>query len=179
MEKTITVSELITKYNELNNAASKEAFLNASIKGVNYMTTPMVDGLATQIVNSSSFDEEGNLKIDSFRRYFLFIITLIDSYTNIDIDTKNVTLEYDNLKENELIDIIINHIPEDCVITLQTAIDMKVDDLLTNYQMKRMDKISMMPEKTIMFLSDILEKYSEQIGNIDWEKVLQNNENNE
>lgn len=166
MEKNITVAELIEKFNEFNNENTKNTFLKNTIKTVNYMSTPMVDALATQIVNNSSFNDDGDINIDSFRRYILYIITLIEEYTNIKIDSSNAIIEYDNLVENDLVDRIINLIPVKCVQNLETAVKIKGDDIIMNYQLKRYDSISLIPEKIMHIATMLINDYVKEIGEI-------------
>lgn len=171
MEKTITVEKLIEKYNELNNKNSKEAYLKATIKTVDYLDVTVLDVIATAIVNASSFDKDGNLNIDSFKRFILLSCAYINNCTNIEIDSNNWTAQYDLLKKNGIFDIIYDLISPEVITDIQTIVNMKVDDLLTNYQMKRYDKIAYMPESLILSLEGIIEKYNDTLTT-----YLQNNQ---
>ena len=76
---------------------------------------------AELIVKNSSYailknEETGEMKktnrikINSPMRYILFVMTVIDKYTNLKVNFKDVLPEYDYLNKNGLIEIIFNKI---------------------------------------------------------------------
>lgn len=165
MEKTITVDKLIENYTKLTSDKVKEEYLNRNIKVINNLSVAVLDVIGTSIINASSFDKDNNIAIDSYKRYILSIFAYINNCTNIEVDSKNWTNEFDILNKYGLVEKIISMIPENVINDIDAVVHMKYDDLVMNYQLKRYDKISYIPESLLLGISDIIEKISEATEN--------------
>lgn len=131
MEKNITVKQFVDSYTKLTNDTTKQTLLD-SIKTVDYMDYSLVTYYANQILANSCFDENGNIHIDSCKKYLMTVFTLINAYTSIKCTPENWVEEYDLLNKNGLLPIIIARIPDNAVKDLENFLQMKFDDLMTN-----------------------------------------------
>lgn len=91
----------------------------------------------TNIVNSTTRIIEKNkeiLKINSSARYLLFVMRLIDIYTDIEIDFTDAkyVYQYDDLNKVGAIGNLIAAIPEREYSEFSTLLNMKLDDFRDN-----------------------------------------------
>lgn len=89
------------------------------------------------IIKNTTHIKDGNMeivKIDSVARHIVFVMRIIDLYTDICIDFKDgkYVSQYDQLNEVGAIDYIINNIPESEYIEFNAILDMKLNDFRDN-----------------------------------------------
>lgn len=87
------------------------------------------------IIDKTMYTELNGEKVfkkNSTSQYLLYTLTLIDLYTDLDIDFKNLLDEYDELEKYALITPIISFINENELQTWQTISNMIIDDLMVN-----------------------------------------------
>ena len=130
-ENGITIDELIENYSKRATAKMKEEYLRTAIKVVPYIGYGTKIFLADSIIKASCL-KDGQIYVDSCKKYLLYIFALIDTYTNIELDTANWMFQYDELDSLGLIEPILELIPEKETVTFRTILDMKLDDLMTN-----------------------------------------------
>lgn len=130
-ENAITIDKLIDGYSKRATAKMKEEYLRTAIKVVPYIGYGTKIFLADSIIKASCL-KDGQIYIDSCKKYLLYIFSLIDTYTNIELDTANWMFQYDRLDNLGLIEPILELIPEKETVTFRTILDMKLDDLMTN-----------------------------------------------
>lgn len=142
------IKDFIEQY---HNATDKPKFLKKIIFRYHM---PYVDKLAAaqSIVKLSTYDEEGNFRINSPQRYLLWVQAILHGYTTLETGDAFIT-SYDALDQEGLIEEIIAAIGKDAE-ALQTIISMTLDDLLTNER----DLVSYVDHKseTIMQAFDVL-----------------------
>ena len=161
MEEKINVKEFAEGYEKSKN---KPLYLK-KLTINDYVPYGEKSFLANKIVESTSYDEQRNIKIDSTARYLVFIYTLLKSYTNLDIDAEHMTEDFDELNRYGLVDEIINLIPEKEVNEFNKVLGMVYDDFMTNhYEIHgfiegMMQKISNVINGTSPELLDELRKY--------------------
>lgn len=95
------------------------------------------DVICTAIVDATCRIQVGDkkvAKINSTGRYLLFVMRLIDLYTDIDIDFKdaNYVREYDALNRIGAVDALIDAIPKSEYAEFNTILNMKMDDFRDN-----------------------------------------------
>ena len=91
----------------------------------------------TNIVESTCYeilsDGKKIFKVNSPFRNALFLLNLVEHYTDISIDWKQGALsEFDALSESETLALIIKTIPESEVKQCSSILEMCLDDLMTN-----------------------------------------------
>ena len=132
----ITVDMFVKTY-KANSKAKDKTFEDFIAK---HITTHYVDFITKSvycdsIIKSSCHKKDGNrefIKIDSATRYLFFVMRLIELYTDIQIDNKNVVSDYDKLNEVGAIGTLIAAIPASEYSEFSTLLDMKMDDFRDN-----------------------------------------------
>ncbi len=153
MDKDYTVEQFVKKYKENSTDDAKQEFLHNSVKTEKYLSYNSKIVLAKKIVENSSYavepviengeilkDENGNVKfeqtkklqIDSNRREILFIYTILQHYTNIEMDGVKILEEFDMLNEAGLIDKIIAMIPEREIAEFDAVVKRTFADFMEN-----------------------------------------------
>lgn len=130
-EKRIDLYNLVKEYNKRSSIKLKKEFLKVVVKTKPYLNYGKKMFLADTIINTSCL-KDGNVHIDSCKKYILYIYTLIKYYTNIDIKENQLLIQYDLLDEFGLVEEILELIPEKEIVTFKTILEMKQDDLMTN-----------------------------------------------
>lgn len=95
------------------------------------------DVICTSIINATCKVKDGEyefIKINSVGRYIIFVMRLIDLYTDIQIDFNDVKYieQYDELNQIGAIDSIISTIPKAEYTEFSTILNMKLDDFRDN-----------------------------------------------
>ena len=132
--------------------------------------------LAQNIINQSCL-KDGNVHIDSCKKYILYIYTLIRFYTNIDFKEKDVLIQYDLLDSNDLIEKILVLIPEKERITFKTILDMKQDDLMTNkygtyaFITEQVNRVTSVAPEISKAFTPLVEKLNEKLESLDENKI--------
>lgn len=147
MDKNCTVKDFVVKYEKLTNDTDKTKFFKTELKVETYLSYADKLTVAENIVKNSSYaivkKDDGELiktnkiKINSPIRYVLFAMTVIDKYTNIAVNFKDVITDFDCLNKNSLLEIIFKKIGEKEIGEFNTVLDMVLDDFMTNeYEFK-------------------------------------------
>lgn len=101
---------------------------------IDYLTK---NTMCTNIVTATTRIKNGDrtiLRIDSSAQFMLFIMNLINSYTDIEIEFKDTKFvkQYDALNKVGAIDDIVQAIPEKEYTEFTTLLNMKMDDFRDN-----------------------------------------------
>lgn len=175
-ENGITIDKLIDGYLKRTSTKMKEEYLKAVIKVKPYASYGVKIFLADTIIKTSCL-KDGKVHIDSCKKYMLYLFALIDTYTNIEINQKEWTFEYDRLDSLGLIESILGLIPEKEIATFKTILDMKMDDLMTNrygthaFVEEQMDRLSAITSELNKAFAPLMDKLIEKIDTIDENKV--------
>lgn len=132
-EKKIELDWLISKYNSFRSDEAKKVFLEKTIKTVEYTNFEVVCGYVDIIIAQSMFNKNGDILVDSCKKYLLYIYTLIAFYTNINVHANSWIKEFNSICRYGLLDEIIKLIPESEKVTLEAILDMKTGDVNINY----------------------------------------------
>lgn len=170
MNKDFNVKSFVEEYEKQVNDADKAKFLKTKLKTEKYMPYADKLALAENIVKSSSYaivKEDGVLKqtdriaLNSPMRYVLFVMTVVDKYTNIEVDFKNIMPEFDALNFNSLIESIFEKVGDKETAEFNTVVDMVLNDFMANkYQFKNYIN------ETLSRVSGLVEKCAPLIDNI-------------
>ena len=170
MNKDFNVKSFVEEYEKCSNNDDKAKFLKSKLKTEKYM--PYADKLtfAENIVNHSSYamvKEDGVLKqtdkiaLNSPMRYILFVMTVVDKYTNIEVNFGNIMPDFDALNFNSLIEIIFEKIGDKEMAEFNTIVEMVLNDFMANkYQFKNYI------DDTLLKVSGLIEKCVPLIDNI-------------
>lgn len=146
MNKDFNIKDFVKEYEKCSNNDDKAKFLKNKLKTEKYM--PYADKLshAENIVNHSSYaivKENDKLKqtdriaLNSPMRYILFVMTVVDKYTNIEVNFGNIMPDFDALNSNSLIEVIFEKIGDKETAEFNTVVDMVLNDFMANkYQFK-------------------------------------------
>jgi hypothetical protein len=176
----MTVKEFCKKYNGYATQSLKDNYINDNLQVKTYIPFKEKLNKANRIakVTTHKYGKDGkitgNIKADSTSRYLLFTLNIIDAYTALDIDFKNIVAEFDMLAENGLIQEILSKIPQNEVSDFKILLDMSVDDIMTN----EFSTQAFISEQVVRFgnivsvtLKPVLDRLADEIENLDNEKV--------
>ena len=173
MNKDYNVKSFVEEYEKQIVDADKGQYIKTKLKTEKYM--PYADKLivAENIVNSSSYaivKEDGVLKktdriaINSPMRYVLFVMTIVDKYTNIEVNFQNIMPEFDGLNKNGLIEVIFEKIGDKEMAEFNTVVEMVLNDFISNkfeiknYISEALSKINNLVEKSSPLVNNIINK---------------------
>lgn len=132
-EKKIGIDELIKGLESKRSQEARDRYLTSKIKTIDYINFEVLTVIADSIVANSMFDKDGNIKIDSCKKYLLYVYSILNVFTNIDVHEDKWMQEYNKLNKSNLIEVIVGMIPERTVNEFDSILKMKSDDLITNY----------------------------------------------
>lgn len=132
-EKKIGVDELIKGLESKRSQEARDRYLTSKIKTIDYINFEVLTVIADSIVANSMFDKDGNIKIDSCKKYLLYVYSILNVFTNINVHEDKWMQEYNKLNKSNLIEVIVGMIPERTVNEFDSILKMKSDDLITNY----------------------------------------------
>ena len=135
--------------------------------------------ICAKIVNQAYYQKDEvtgtkKLHITSTIDYVLFKMSLIDMYTVVKVDFKNVMDEYDTLKKKRLLDFLLGAIDKEEYNEFEYILKMTKEDCLKNeyhagaYIANRIQDISLALGTT---LAPVLETLSKNLENIDENKI--------
>lgn len=147
MQKDFTVQEFVDKHNKFAGDTLKGTFVRENLKTEEYVPYNKKMALAEKIVKSSTYatesviePENGNIKyqqtnkiqVNSCTRYVLFVYTVIQIYTNINMDSAKMLDEFDLLNREGLIEQIFGRINEKELQEFNKVVQMTFDDFMLN-----------------------------------------------
>lgn len=171
-EKRIDVYKLVETYNKRASTKLKEEFLKSQIKIKPYMNYVVKNYLADQIIEKCCMDKN-SVKIDSCRRYILYVYTMLKYWTNLDIKETELLVQYDLLDQHDMIEKILNLIPEKEVVTFNTLLDLKQNDfMVNNYGISAIlnNTLNKIYPDISKALTSMLESMNDKINILDQEK---------
>lgn len=133
MDKTISVVDFLKKYNSIASAKLRDNYFNETIKSVDFVNFEELEYIAEKIIEKSYGVEDGILKLDSCKKYLLYIFAIIDTFTNLEIHAESWIGEYNVLDQCDLIEKIISIVPKKVMANFDTILKMKSDDAVYNY----------------------------------------------
>lgn len=173
MNKDFNVKSFVEEYEKQLNNTDKTKFLKSKLKTEKYMPYGDKVAIAENIVKSSSYamiKEGGKLKqtdriaLNSPMRYILFVMTVVDKYTNIEVNFKNIMPEFDALNFNSLIEVIFEKVGDKEMAEFNAVVDMVSNDFMANkYQFKNyindaLLRVSGIVDKCVPLIDNIVNK---------------------
>lgn len=129
----IDVKDFVNKYSKFNTTTAKESYLKTTVKFVDYMNFEIVEVLCDQILAASCYDKNGNIKVDTCKKYLMYIFIIFDQYTNIVVHSDKWLEEFNLLSRVGLVEAVCQLMPESLITTLDSILKMRTDDMMTNY----------------------------------------------
>lgn len=170
MNKDYNVKTFVEEYEKQLTDADKVQFLKTKLKYEKYMPYAEKLMIAENIVQSSSYamikeddvlKKTDRIEINSPMRYILFVMTIVNKYTNVEVNFKNIMPEFDYLNKNGLIEVIFEKIGDREIGEFNTTVEMVLNDFMSNkFEFK--NYIS----ETLSRVYGLVEKCSPLIDNI-------------
>ena len=165
------IREFVEKYNAIATDRLKEDYLKDNLHIKTYLPFLTKVTLADKLAKVTTLDKDtGNVNVKSDANYLLFCRTIIEQYTDLQVETEGFYEEYDLLNESGLLDKIMQAIPEKEISEFKMLCDMKQKDIITNqYEIHSYisNQVTRFGELIGVTLKPIMEKISEQLGNMD------------
>lgn len=170
MEKTITVKELVEKYEAAVDKMKPNVLKN--IKSKKYINYEDKIAAMDRVIIATHVNTEGTVRLHTPMKFVLFTVSIINMYTNILVDETKVLSEFNELHKVGLIDKLIHPkdgqeviIPLNEITECAEIMSMLGEDFMTNNYgiraliTKHMSDINkMLPEAFAQFLKTIGEK---------------------
>lgn len=170
-----TIKNFVKKYNTMTTDRLKEDYLKDNLHIKTYLPFIEKVTLADKLVKVTILDKDtGNINVKSCINYLLFCRTIVEQYTDLQVETEGFYEEYDLLNESGLLDKITQMIPEKEIGEFKMIVDMKKNDLLQNkYENHAFisDQVERFGTLIGVTLKPIMEKISEQLENMTKEDV--------
>lgn len=131
--KFVTVKEFVKALTTRSSDDARRIYLEGTLAVKDYEKYEVVCAICDQIVASSYFATDGQFKADSCKKYLMYVSALLNTYTNIKFDENDALGDFNLLQRYGLVDIIIGYIPESQIAVFDSVLNMKTNDLMTNY----------------------------------------------
>lgn len=169
------IREFVEKYEAIATDRLKEDYIKDNLHIKTYLPFLTKVTLADKLAKVTTLDKNtGNVNVKSDVNYLLFCRTIIEQYTDLQVETEGFYEEYDLLNESCLLDKIMQAIPEKEISEFKMICDMKKTDLIQNkYEIHAFisDQIERFGTLIGITLKPVLEKISEQIDNMSEEDM--------
>lgn len=133
MVKYVTVKDFVKSLKNRSSDDARRVYLEGTLAIKEYERYEVVCAICDQIVASSYFTGDGQFKIDSCKKYLMYVSALLNTYTNIRFDENDALGDFNLLQRYGLVDVIIGYIPDAQVAMFDSVLNMKSNDLMTNY----------------------------------------------
>jgi len=129
----ITVKEFVKALTNRSSDDARRVYLEGTLAIKDYERYEVVCAICDQIIASSYFTTDGQFKVDSCKKYLMYVSALLNTYTNIRFDENDALGDFNLLQRYGLVDVIIGYIPDAQVAMFDSVLNMKSNDLMTNY----------------------------------------------
>ena len=150
LENKILLDDICEQLNKRTSENAKKAYINQVVKIKPHVSYVARDVVAKQIIDAAHFsfpegiditniseDELKNIekvpKINRSAQYVMSALMLVDLYTNIKIDFAKGAFQYDKLVESEIINHVLENVPESEINEFKMLIDYKYDEYYQKY----------------------------------------------
>ena len=169
------IKNFVESYSNFATQNLKDDYLKDNLEITTYVPFVKKVTYAASLAQNTMIDKDtGNVRVSSESNYLFFVRSIIELYTDLEIENKAFYDEYDLLNESGLLDKIMQMIPEKEIAEFKMICDMKKDDLLFNQSTpkafinQQIERVSTILGVT---LKPVLDKISEQIENMSDEDV--------
>ena len=169
------IKNFVESYSNFATQNLKDNYLKDNLEITTYVPFVKKVTYAASLAQNTMIDKDtGNIRVSSESNYLFFVRSIIELYTDLEIENNAFYDEYDLLNESGLLEKIMQMIPEKEIAEFKMICDMKKDDLLFNQSTpkafinQQIERVSTILGVT---LKPVLEKISEQIENMSEEDV--------
>lgn len=139
MGNSISVKTWCKGYTEANSDIRRTKYLQDNLV-TTYAYVPLDKKLfvINRLVQLTTHDikngatDLNTFKVNSVVRHVLYNLSLVDLYTNINVDFANSNQEYDYLKSSGAMDAILAKLPQSEVDEMKDLLDKAIEDAMTN-----------------------------------------------
>lgn len=131
--KYVSVKEFVKTIKNRASEDARRVYIEGTLAVKDYEKYEVICAICDQIIANSYFTTDGQFKVDSCKKYLLYVSALLNTYTNIKFDENDMLGDFNLLQRYGLIDVIINYIPEAQVAMFDSVLNMKSNDIMTNY----------------------------------------------
>ena len=170
-----TIKIFVNEYRSIATDRLKEDYLKDNLHINTYLPFLTKVTLADNLAKVTTLDKDtGNINLKSDVNYLLFCRTIIEQYTDLQIETEGFYEEYDLLNQSGLLDKIMQMIPEKEITEFKMICDMKKDDIIFNQSTpkafinQQIERVSTILGVT---LKPVLDKLATELENMDEEKI--------
>lgn len=176
MNKDFNVKDFVEEYERQQSNTERSDFLEAKLKCEKYIPYGEKLIIAENIIQSTShamvkdgdiLRKTDDISINSPMRYVLFATSVVNKYTNIDVNLKSVMTDFDYLNKNGLIEVIFDKIGQREIGEFNTLVEVALNDFITNrYELKNhandtLLKILNLAEKCVPLIDSITNKLND------------------
>lgn len=127
------VKDFVKEYCEKDDRAAS-SFLKNHIVADAYVPYEVKIKVCTEIAKNTLFDLDGEYFVDTPLRYSMFVLMIVDLYTDLDVDFENSMNDFNLLDKYNLIDAIIDQISNSEYKKFQVVMDMVKEDIYENHR---------------------------------------------
>ena len=165
------IKNFVESYSNFVTQNLKDNYLKDNLEITTYVPFVKKVTYAASLAQNTMIDKDtGNVRVSSESNYLFFVRSIIELYTDLEIENNAFYDEYDLLNESGLLDKIMQMIPEKEINEFKMLCDMKKDDIIFNkstpkaFINQQIERVSNILGVT---LKPALEKISEQLENMD------------
>ena len=176
VERKIDVKEFVDKCNSYNSDVARNKYIEMLVLKDKYVDYLVKIKYSKDILQVSCFDKNNDIKVDSCKKYMLYVYTLISLYTDISIKENEMVEAFDLLDRYGLIDSILSCLPEKEKVTFDSVLKMCTDDMMTNYYSVHSyinKKINESYPKLAGILTPLLKNITDKLNDIDEKKIYE------
>jgi hypothetical protein len=174
------IKDFVEGYEKVVSDKLKANYIKDKLEVKDYVPFAEKVNLVENVVKTTTYERDsngeltGNIKINSIARALLFGLSIIDKYTNLEVDFKHASSEYDLLCKSNLFASVNELIPEKELKELQGMMDMVFNDTLQNelstqrFVSNQVNRFSKLIE---LSFKPVLDKIADEIENMDESKV--------
>ena len=169
------IKEFVESYSNFATQNLKDDYLKDNLEITTYVPFIKKVTYAASLAQNTMIDKDtGNIRVSSESNYLFFVRSIIELYTDLEIENNAFYDEYDLLNESGLLDKIMQMIPEKEITEFKMICDMKKDDLLFNQSTpkafinQQIERVSTILGVT---LKPVLDKLATELENMDDSKI--------
>ena len=169
------IKNFVESYSNFATQNLKDNYLKDNLEITTYVPFIKKVTYAASLAQNTMIDKDtGNVRVSSESNYLFFVRSIIELYTDLEIENNAFYEEYDLLNESGLLDKIMQMIPEKEIAEFKMICDMKKDDIIFNQSTpkafinQQIERVSTILGVT---LKPILEKLVDEFENLDDKKI--------
>ena len=165
------IKNFVESYSNFATQNLKDDYLKDNLEITTYVPFVKKVTYAASLAQNTMIDKDtGNVRVSSESNYLFFVRSIIELYTDLEIENNAFYDEYDLLNESGLLDKIMQMIPEKEITEFKMICDMKKDDIIFNQSTpkafinQQIERVSTILGVT---LKPVLDKLATELENMD------------